>query len=74
MDGRKDSMLGLVPKLHLEIRVTKRHKSLKAPADESCQMRLGACKLPFCVIIVETTSSYLVLAMCDPFPHMSPMR
>lgn len=26
MDGRKDSMIELEPKLHLEIRVTKRHE------------------------------------------------
>lgn len=67
-------MIGLEPKLWLEVRVTKRHKSLKAPTDEPYQMRLGACKFPFCGIIVATASKYMVLMMCSHFLHVNSMK
>lgn len=59
MDGRENSIIELGPNLQLEVRVIKRHKSLKAPTDKSCQMRLGVYRFPFCVIIVATTSRYM---------------
>lgn len=69
-----DSMIGLEPKLWLEVRVTKRNESLKDPTDEAYQMRLDAYKFASCVVIVATTSRYTMLMMCNHLPHVNPMK